>query len=569
MLRSYVEIADSWGAGSYRDIPVCKWVILARERHKRDLKRIGDPDFPYYYDEEAADHAIWFFQQLKHTKGRKWRGKQFVPSDWQEWDILRPLFGWKRLDGTRRFRRFFIFVPRKNGKSTLIAAIGLYMLVADGEYGAEVYCTATKEEQAKIVWNEAKRMVRASPLLAGEVQRFAKSLFCEELESVMRPLGRDTEGHDGLDVHCGLIDEYHAHKTDEMVGVLETGIGAREQALIGIITTAGINSKCPCAEEVDFAKSLLEHRVDNEEYFVYLCEPDDPNKWDTYEECQKANPQIGLSLKWEDFEQEIKLAHQRPSKKFHFLVKRMNIWYEGAEAWIPTEKWDLGAGAIDWSLLEGKRCFGGLDMGINRDLSAFVLAFMDEKDAKVRSAEKLPRVYLLPFFWIPEEGKRRRYEEDGVDYPTWADQGFIRTTPGDTTRFDIVRRDINELAERFEIAEIAVDPAKAHQLAQELADDGFEVFKHMQTFPALNGPYEQMENLIFQGRMMHGDNPVMRWMIGNARIIHDAAERIKVAKDKSKDRVDGVVASAMAIGRLLIAPQPVRNPYNERGLAMA
>jgi len=309
-----------WGV--YRDVPVCKWVELARERQVRDLQRYldRDPEFPYYFDEEEADRAVWFFSQLRHSKGKKFAGRPFDLADWQEFDIIRPLFGWRRrVDGTRRFRKAFILLPRKNGKSTLASGIALFGLVADNEPVAEIYCASTKEAQSKIVWKEARRMVKSSPLLAEEVDCYAKELRCERFDSVMVPLGRDSDSQDGLNPHFSILDEIHAMKTNEMIGVLESGTGSRDEPLICMISTAGFFLEGPCREEQRYSEQILDGRLENEAYFPYLCTVDDVEKWDDPVEWQKANPNLGISVNIEDFQEKYKVARDMPSKRNNFL----------------------------------------------------------------------------------------------------------------------------------------------------------------------------------------------------------------------------------------------------------
>lgn len=554
-------VAEHWGKGQYRDVPTSKYVRACRERHVKDLKRwlSNDPSFPFYYDIEEADRAVWFFAQLRHFEG-EFAGKPFELSDWQELDIIRPLFGWKRLsDGTRRYRKAYIEIARGNGKSMLAAGIGNLLFMADHEHGAQVYSAATKEDQAKIVWGAAKKCMEASPTLREEFQGFKSSLFCPELGSVFRPLGRDSKAHDGFRVHGGIVDEYHAHDTEEILEVLSSGTVKCKQPLIVIITTAGLNTSGPCKKESDFGKRILDGVVTKEDQFVFIATVDDPEKWENEEEWYKANPNLGISVYLDTFRSEFEDAKLRPSKRAFFKTKNLNIWTSEETVWIPVEKYSACDGEVDWSKFRGKRCFCGLDLGISHDISAFAMAFLGDEKPE-------PRVYLRMKFWIPEVGKMERYRNDGVNYPEWADEGWIETTAGETTRYDIIRRDIATLSEEYDIAEIAIDRAHAHQLMGELADDGFNIVKHAQTMLAMAFPCRSLEELIYSKRLQHNNDPVLRWMMGNAVIVTDGNENMKIMKDRSKERVDGVVASVMAIGRLLIAPQPINFVYNTRGL---
>lgn len=555
---------DEWGRPHYRDIPWSKYVLKARERHINDLKRAAsnDADFPYFFDWRASEHAVRFIRLLRHVEG-EWAGRPFELSDWQEWDIVRPLFGWKRLDGTRRYRDAFMAVARKNGKSALVAAISAYMLMADGEFGAQVYAAATKEAQARIVWDMARKMVEFSPELRPHIKAFKNTFVVDRTGSRYQPLGRDSKTMDGFSVHCGVIDEYHAHKTSEMYDVIDDGRGARRQPLLLTITTAGFNVSSPCKKEWDIGIRILEKQLTNENYFVFIATADDPAQWREETEWWKANPNMGISIYPEGFRNDFAKAEASAQKQNSFKTKRLNIWTEQSTRWISMEKFALCDGPIDLDFLKGKRCFGGLDLGITRDISALCLAFLDDTQPKGQE-----NVYILMRYWIPEVGKFERYKNDGVNYPEWCDQGWITTTPGETTRYDIIRRDINALSEEYDIAEIAIDRAHAHELMQQLADDGLNIVKHAQTLFAMNFPCRAFEELILERRLRHGDDPVFRWMVSNAAILTDGQENIKVVKDKSGDRVDGVVAAVMAIGRLLIAPEPVKSVYKARGIVV-
>lgn len=537
-------------------------MLAVRERHAKDLARQKTTDFPYIFDSAAAEHAVRFIRLLRHVEG-EWAGRQFELSDWQEFDIVRPLFGWKCLDGTRRFRDAFIAVARKNGKSSLVAAIAAYMLMADGEFGAQVYAAATKEEQARIVWDMARRMISYSPELQKHIVAFKRTFAVDRTASRFMPLGRDSKTMDGFSVHCGIIDEYHAHKTSEMYDVIDDGRGARRQPLLLTITTAGFNIASPCRKEWDLAEKILSGTLVNDRYFVFIACADEPDRWRDEAEWWKANPNMGVSVYLDGFKSDFHKAAGSPQKQNSFKTKRLNLWTEQNTRWITNESWAACDGEINLDFLKGRRCFGGLDLGITRDLSALALAFVDT----TRSVDQ-PDVFLLMKYWIPAVGKMERYQNDGVNYPEWVDAGWMSETPGETTRYDIIRRDINELREQYDIAEIAIDRAHAHELMTQLADDGLNIVKHAQTLMAMNFPCRAFEELVLEKRLHHGNDPVLRWMVSNAAILTDGNENIKVVKDKSSDRVDGVVAAIMAIGRLLIAPEPQKSVYKERGLVV-
>ena len=567
-MESWNGVPEDWGKGHYRDVPVCKWVKLSRERQINDLRRAaaGDPEFPYYFDNAAADRAVGFMRLLRLFDG-EWAGQPFTLSDWQEWDIVRPLFGWKkRGSNLRRFRRADVIIPKKNGKTPLAAAIGSYMLLADREPGARVMCAATKEGQAREVWDAARKMLQNSPELRAEVKVFKSSLFNEVLGSSFVPIGRDSESSDGPSVHCGIVDEEHAHKNRDIIDILDNALGARRQPLVLKISTLGIVSTSPIWATLEFGKKLLEKVLSNEEQLFYFTTVDDPEKWDDPIEYQKANPNFGISIYQDGFESDLKAAKESPEKQIKFKCKRLNMRVDQDARWIPLAKWNLCGGIIPLETLRGKPCFAGLDLGITQDISSLVLAF--ERGVVEIEGQLLPLIWLVTRHWIPEVGMLDRWRNDRVDYPLWKEQGWISSTPGDTTRYDIIRRDINDLAELYDIKEIAIDRAHAHQLMVDLADDGFNIVKHAQTMLAMNFPCRAFEELMLQQRLRHGDDPVLRWMASNAVIVIDGNENMKIVKDRSIDRVDGMVAAVMAVGRLLIAPKEPEFIYNSRGMAI-
>jgi len=574
-MSTWDGIPENWGKGHYRDIPISKWVRKARERHVNDLKRsLSDPSFPFYYDDKAADKAVWFMQELVQFEG-KFAGKPLILSDWQELDIVRPLFGWKRrVDNKRRFSHADVFIPRKNGKSTLAGAVAAYLLVGDKEYGGQVFCAATKEEQASIVWNCTKQMLEASRQLRRWVKSSKKAIYCERLGSSMKKLGRDSKTQDGLNPNGAVVDEYHAHPTADMLNVLDSAMGTREQPLLFLISSFGVGGSgesTPCQKEDQYCRQILEGTVVNDTFFCYLTTVDDPEKWDQEEEWYKANPNLGISISLEKFRADAEKAKQKPDSKVEFLSKKLNIWCNTLRAWIDMGRYAENNGKVDWSTMVGKKCYAAFDLGLSQDISALALAFMDE-GATVEYEEDgtmiLPDVYIKMKYWVPEEGLEIRSKTDRVPYQQWADEGWITITPGPTTRRDMIRKYINDIGAVYDIAEISGDQAHAHQLMQELTDDNFTVLKHPQTMVAMNLPCVAFEELILQKRLKHDDDPVLRWMTSNAVVVKDGNENIKVMKNKSFDRVDGVVAASMAIGRLIVNPV-ASSPYDSMGVYAA
>lgn len=548
---------DDWGSGFYRDVPVSRWVRKARERHIRDLKRAqSDPTFKYYFDEKAADHAVWWIENsIVHWKG-KWKGQKFKLSAWQEWDIIRVLFGWRRKsDGARRYRRALMMVARKNGKSTLLAAIALYMLVADGEAGAHVYCAATKEAQAKLIWRDARKFIKHSPFLKAVVECRSKVLLFDHQDGEFHALGKDSDTQDGLDVHCGIIDEYHAHKDSGMLGVLDSAVGQRRQPLIVIISTAGFGLESPCREEQGMAERVLnqDEGFENDEYFAYICTVDDPDKWEEEDEWYKANPELGLSMSLEDFANECKTAKQLPSKRVNFRVKRLNIWMSAKDLWLPSvEPWTNTQREIDWSALKTARCVVSVDLGKNQDLTAISQVFKVPDPSHDSGYKLIARTW----HYCPEHGIEERTREDHVPYERWSDAGHLIATPGKTTRIPTIEAKIRELWNTYNVDEVVLDGWNALDLIGRLTDDQIKAYEHGQTMRHMGPPCRLFEAHFIEERIDHEPNPMMNWQIGHAVVVRDGNDNMKLMKNLSADRIDGLVSLVMGVGRILIVPDP-------------
>lgn len=535
---------------------VCKWNRLAVERFLHDWDTAEKKGL--YFDHDAVERVLQFCGLCRHSKG-EWAGQPFEPADWQEF-CLANMFGWKWLDdGTRRFRAVYIEVPRKNGKSTLLAVIGNYLFVADGEPGAEVYAAATKRDQAKIIWNESKRMIQSSPELKKRVEVWKSSMDVVPTSSMYEPLGRDADTVDGLNIHAALIDELHAHANRDLWDVLVTGTGSRRQSMIIAITTAGYNKEGICYQQKRACEKILEGRFKNDERFAFITGVDeqDRKKWWNEKCWGKANPNLGVSVYMRDMRALCKDALEMPSQQNAFLCKRLNIWTEQSERWISMADWDQ---CIDPSTkpddLLGLECYGGLDLSSVDDITALVLYFI--LDGKPNA--------ILPFFWIPEENVKERSRRDDVPYDVWVKAGLIRTTPGNVIDHNFVRRDIVDISERHKILEIGFDDWGAMQITQQLTGDGIVMTPMRQGYKTLSPPTKELERLYKSKKINHFGNEVLSWMADNAAIMRDPADNIKPAKDKSEDRIDGIVGLVMAIGRAMFPDEDESSVYEERGI---
>jgi len=466
--------------------------------------------------------------------------------------ILWVLFGWKRPDGNRRFRIAYVEIGRKNGKSTLAAGVGLYLFAADAEPGAEVFTAATKRDQARIVHGEAVSMVRMSPGLQRFIQIFKDNLSLMRMNSKYEPLGADADTMDGLNVHGAIVDELHAHKNRNLWDVLETATGARRQPLLFAITTAGFDRESVCWQQHTYGENVLDGIVEDDSYFPYIASLDPEDSWTDSAVWIKANPNLGISVKVESLEEQCNKAESLPAAQNAFRRLRLNQWTEQADRWIDMATWDQGAHPIHQSELAGRRCFGGLDISTTTDLSAFVLAFPP--------TDKVGLWKVLCRFWIPRDNIAKRVQRDRVPYDVWVREGLIEVTEGNVIDYSVLKARILEDAERYDLKEIAADRWNSSQLITELTDEGIEVFPFGQGFASMSGPTKELEKMIIGGQIAHGGNPVLRWMVSNVAVKQDPAGNLKPDKSKSTDRIDGVVALVMAIGRATLA-QPKKPKY--------
>jgi phage terminase large subunit-like protein len=524
-------------------------VRLACVRHLEDLASASARGLRF--DLTAARHAIDFFGFLRHSKG-EWAGQTFALAPWQAF-VVGCLFGWHRPDGLRRFRTAYCAVPRKNGKSTLSAGIGLYLLVADGEQGAEIYSAATSRDQARIVFDEAKRMVGSSPALKRRVGILINNLHVAATASRFMPLSSDSSTMDGLNVHGAIIDELHAHRTRNVVDVLETATGARRQPLLFEITTAGYDRHSICYEHHDYAIKVLEGTVPDDSWFAYIASADEEDDWTDPKVWQKANPSFNLSVKEDDLRRKAEKAIALPGAQNAFRRMHLNEWTEQAERWIDLAAWDACDGPVHLEQLRGRACFGGLDLSTTTDVTALAWVFPPD------GGDDLWRV--LSRYFVPSENLRKRAERDRVPYDLWAAQGFIQATPGNVVDYGAIEERIRQDSALFDVREIAYDPWNATHIALRLQEEGAAMVEFRQGFRSMAAPTRELEKLIVSKTLAHGGNPVTRWMASNVAVAQDPAGNLKPAKDKSTERIDGIVAIVMALGRAMVAQEEPHPSY--------
>jgi len=534
----------------------CKWVRLACERHRRDLDDGGDRGL--LFDHQAARVAISFFSLLKHSKG-EWAGRPLRLEPWQQF-VVASLFGWKRADGMRRFRTAYNEVSRKNGKSTMAAGIGLLLMLADGEPGAEIYSVATKRDQARISHSEATRMAKSSPAIRKEVRIVRDNIHIVDTASKFEPLGADADTLDGLNVHGALVDEVHAHKTRDVWDVIETATGARRQPLLFAITTAGYDRQSLCFQQHEYTEKVLEGVIEDDSWFGIIFTIDEEDDWADETAWVKANPNLGVSKKRDDLRRLATRAREMPSQLNAFLRLHLDVWTQAETKWVNLEHW-IGCGqAVEAEGLRGRTCYAGLDLSSNIDISALVLVFppMAEGD----------KYQVLCRFWIPEEAMIERERRDRVPYVSWVRQGYITATPGSVIDYAWILHQIDEDAQAYDVKEIAFDRWGATKIQTELMERGGEdwLVQFGQGYVSMSPPMKELERLILEHSLAHGNHPVLTWMANNLVVRTDPAGNIKPDKEKSTEKIDGMVALVMGLDRALRHEPPKRSIYEERGL---
>lgn len=538
-------------------VVVCNWTRLACQRHVNDLR--DGPDRGLRFDPNAAQHAIDFFGFLRHSKG-EWVNSVVRLEDWQAFGLA-MVFGWKRADGTRRFRTSYDEEARKNGKTTKASGVALYMLVADGEGGAEVYTAATKRDQARIAHGEAMRMVQKSPELRRAVRVFRDSLNVDSTASRMVPLGADSKTLDGLNIHCALVDEIHAHPTRDLYDVLETAMSARRQPLMYGITTAGYNRQTLCYQLHDYTEKVLSGALTDDAFFGVIYTIDRDDDWQDESVWIKANPNLGVSKKIEAMRNLAHRATGMPSLLNAFLRLDLNVWTQAETKWIPRDHWDACATAVDANGLRGRRCYAGLDLSSNTDTTAFVLLFPPES----------PRdpYYILPRFWIPEENLRERSHRDRVPYEAWLRGGYLMATPGNVIDLEYIIAQIEQDAQVYDIQQVAFDRWGMTQVFARLSEIGGGedwIVQFGQGFRDMNPAMQDLDRLVRARRLAHGKHPVLNWQADNLVVLQDPAGNIKPDKEKSIERIDGMVALVMAVGAAMRGATKPSSVYEHRGI---
>jgi phage terminase large subunit-like protein len=540
-----VQYADSVIAG---DIPACKYVIWACERFIADLKRDD-----IYLDEDDANRWCRFLEKLPHVKG-KWAAKKetLKLGDWQIFCTVN-IYGFKK-NGLRRFRDVYIEVPRKNGKSFWVAGLGIGHLVIDGEFGAEVYCGATSEKQAWEIFRPAKQVCERTPALR---ERFglevnAKTLTVLDTGSRFEPVIGNPG--DGSSPSCGIADEFHEHKTADLVDTFITGMGAREQPVMLQITTAGNDMGGPCYEKrLDIIK-ILEGAVKDDRVFGIIYTLDEDDSWDTVEAQKKANPNYGVSVDGEFLAGQLDAARRSPVKQSAYKTKHLNVWIGAKEAWMNM----LALQAcrkkkLNLDDFKGRKCFIGIDLASKIDIASMAILFPPEKEGK-----------WAAFFrhYLPED---RILDGGNTRYKGWHAAGFIEATPGNVIDYSYIEDDLNDIKSDFEIVEVPYDPFQATQFSVRMQEQGFPMVEYGANVKNFSEPMKEVEAVILKKNIELEIDPVTLWMFSNVVAKLDKKDNIFPDKEKPDNKIDGVVALIMAMGRAMFH-QKSGSIYEQRGM---
>jgi len=560
MARDYVSTGTNYAKRVLSGkVPACEWVRKACRRQLDDLARPAGPRFPYRFDRKAANRICSFVEGLPHIKG-EWarRGEKIHLEPWQCF-IYTTVFGWVHRDtGLRRFRVAYIECARKNSKSTMSAPVGIYMTAADGEEGAEVYSAATTRDQAKIVWDAAKLMVEREPALrrAAALETSAHSIYQTKSASRFQALSAEGNSLDGLNIHCAIVDELHAHRTRKVYDVLETAKAARRQPLLWLITTAGSDRSGICYEQRSYVTKILEAVVDDPSVFGIIYTADEGDDWKADSTWRKANPNYGISVDPDELRRLCHKAQKMPSAMSNFLTKHLSIWVNADLGLFDLNQWHaLANSALEPGEFAGEPCWIGLDLAPRRDFSSRVILFRRDLDDGAH-------YYAFAKHFL-SEGEVE--ESDNPSYPGWAADGWIRTNPGNTTSYDDIEEDLLELQAEYTPREVAYDPATAKEILDHMQAEGVTMVEIRPTVLNFSEATKKLDGLIADGRIHHNGDPVLSWMLSNTVGHYDRKDNVYPVKERRENRIDGVIALIMALARSMAgAPEQPTSVYDER-----
>lgn len=539
-------------------IDACRWVKLACERHRRDMASSISKDFPFRFDPEAGDRPCRFFEKLPHVKG-KWARRDPMtgkPSTltlegWQAFCLV-SIFGWVRKDnGKRRFRKSRIYVPRKNGKTFLMAAAALYMLCCDGEVGPEVYCGATSQDQALILFKMVRQICLKSPDLVAKfgLTINVASIIREADGAIFKPvIGKPG---DGDSPHCAITDEYHEHPTSDQLDTMETGMGAREQPLSLVISTAGSNAAGPCREDWKNCELILAGTdgFQDDTTFAIVFTIDDEDRWDCEASLRKANPNFGISIEVNAILADMRVAQQRANKQSAFKTKHLNLWVSVKIAYYNAAAWEnLARPKIKREDYKEFPSYLGGDFASHLDITSVMQIFLLGDG----------RFALFGNHYLPENTIDLPQNQH---YRNWRIQGWLQVAGESTMDFDTVREDIFEIHRDYQVQEFAIDPTRMWGETAKLAAEGVPLVEYRQTTLMMSEPMKKLEALIESGRIIHNGDPILAWAIGNVVAKEDAKSNVFPRKEGNTNKIDPVISTLFALGRAMTRPEEMAGSF--------
>ncbi len=510
------------------------------------------------FDEEAAQLACDFFPEMLHHVKGEWAGTPIILEDWQK-AVIGNTFGWKRPDGTRRYREVFLYVPRKNSKTTMAAGIVVMSLFCDGEPGAEIYSAAGDRDQATLVYIPVREMIAKEPRLSEQCKVYTatKRILLNDNISYYTAISADAGTKHGYNASVVVVDELHVQPNRELVDVLKTSMGTRRQPLMMYLTTADYKRKSICNETYEYACKIRDGVIENPAFLPIIYEATEKDDWTDEEVWKKTNPNYGVSVKPDFLRSEFQKAQDSPQFENTFKRLYLNIQTETDVKFFDMQRWDACDERVDESMLAGKECFAGFDLAANKDVAGYVLLFpWDDK------------YVVLPRLFIPKDNAYRRERQDRVPYTTWARDGYLTMTPGNVIDYSYIQKSFWDDCSKFKIRECAFDRWGFEALRQQFLADGapedmFVAFG--QGYASMSAPTSELEKLILAENIIHNQNPVLRWMASNTVVQQDAAGNIKPNKEKSPEKIDGIVMTIMALGRAITQPPEEVSVYEERG----
>ena len=527
------------------EIAACEWVRLACQRQLNDLART---DWKWRFEPEFGNRVCRFLENLPHIKGR-WRTRNLVLEPWQCFFIT-VIFGWVDKEDLRRFRKALIVVPRKNGKTSACAGLALFMLCADGEPGAEVYSAAVTRDQARIAWDTAQKMVKRSP----EMQEFfgveplAHSIVVEHEGSSYKPLSRDADSLEGLSPHAAVIDELHAHKTREVFDVLDEATGSRRQPLLFIISTEGDSNEGVFAEQVEYARAVLEGRHEDHSYFAVVYSIDKGDDWTEPETWRKANPNLGVSVFEQDLEIRCRQAIANADSQASFLTKRLNVRVGAGSAFFNMLAWTqlCKDPALKIEDFRGEKCIITLDLASKRDLTAKIIVF-----------QRGSVYYVFGKYYLPEDAVAPGMPNYDF-YRGWAREGWLMLTDGNITDYDFLERDLLDDVSQLKPRQVGVDPNyNAGPFTTRMLAAGVPMLDVPHNVTTFSEPMKELDALIVAGRIRHNGDPVLSWAIGNVVARKDAKDNVYPRKAREENKIDPVVALIANMSLQLRTLEPV------------